>query len=149
VTDLAYDHVAQLPSCYGEELTMGQPVVHFEIIGKHPENLRRYYGDLFEWDFDTSAPVADAVSEPGNYGFVDRNATSDGTGIPGGVGGGAGFKSHTIFYVGVANVEAALKKAEQLGGRRQMGPEKNPEANLVVGQFTDPEGNLVGVAGPE
>ena len=26
---------------------MGQPVVHFEIIGKDPEKLRGYYGDLF------------------------------------------------------------------------------------------------------
>jgi hypothetical protein len=54
---------------------MGQPVVHFEIIGKNPEQLRSYYGDLFGWQFDTSAPVATAVSEAGNYGFVDRITT--------------------------------------------------------------------------
>ena len=29
---------------------MGQPVVHFEIIGKDPEKLRSYYGDLFWWE---------------------------------------------------------------------------------------------------
>src|SRR5690348_7289084 len=62
---------------------MGQPVVHFEIIGKDPEKLRSYYGDLFEWKFDTSSPVSEAVSQPGNYGFVDGNTTSDGVGIPG------------------------------------------------------------------
>jgi predicted enzyme related to lactoylglutathione lyase len=28
-----------------------------------------------------------------------------------------------------------------------MGPERSP-AGLVVGHFTDPEGNLIGVAGP-
>ncbi len=28
--------------------------------------------------------------------------------------------------------------AEQLGGTRQMGPEKNPEANLVVGHLQTP-----------
>jgi predicted enzyme related to lactoylglutathione lyase len=134
---------------YAEGVAMGQPIVHFEIIGKNPEKLRSYYGDLFEWDFDTSAPVAKAVSERGNYGFVNRNTTSDGTGIPGGIGGGANYAGHAIFYVGVSNVEAALQKAERLGGTRQMGPEKNPEANLVVGHFTDPEGNLIGVAGPE
>jgi hypothetical protein len=33
--------------------------------------LRSYYGDLFGWQFDTSAPVAEAVSEAGNYGFVE------------------------------------------------------------------------------
>ena len=38
---------------------MAQPVVHFEIIGTDPEKLRGYYGELFGWRFDTSAPVAE------------------------------------------------------------------------------------------
>jgi hypothetical protein len=54
---------------------MAQPVVHFEIIGKDPEKLRGYFGDLFGWEFDTSAPVAETVSEPTNYGFVKSAAT--------------------------------------------------------------------------
>jgi hypothetical protein len=125
---------------------MAQPVVHFEIIGKEPAKLRSYFGELFGWEFDTSSPVATAVSEPDDYGFVNRNTTSDGTGIPGGVGGGAGYPAHAMFYVGVADVEAALQRAERLGGKRVMGPERAP-TGLVVGHFTDPEGNLVGVAG--
>ena len=43
---------------------MAQPVVHFEIIGKEPAKLRSYFGELFGWEFDTSSPVAEAVSEP-------------------------------------------------------------------------------------
>ena len=125
---------------------MGQPVVHFEIIGKDPAKLRSYFGELLGWEFDTSSPVAEAVSEPANYGFVSHNPTSDGTGIPGGVGGGAGYEGHVVFYVGVPNVEAALRKAESLGGKRRMGPVRAP-TGLVVGHFTDPEGNLIGVAG--
>lgn len=127
---------------------MGQPVVHFEVIGNDPEKLRSYYRDLFGWEFDTNAPVAKSISQVGNYGFVNRNTTADGTGIPGGVGGGKGYDSHAIFYVGVPNVEAALRNAERLGGTRRMGPEKNPGTDLVVGHFTDPEGHLIGVAGP-
>ncbi len=126
---------------------MGQPVVHFEIIGRDPTKLRSYYGDLFGWEFDTSGPVAEAVSQSGNYGFVGRNTTSDGTGIPGGVGGGAGYDGHVLFYVGGPDVEAALQKAESLGGTRQMGPDQAPGAALVVGHFTDPEGHLIGLAG--
>jgi hypothetical protein len=124
---------------------MGQPVIHFEIIGTNPEGLRAYYGDLFGWEFDTSSPVSDAVSEPENYGFVQPSPTSDGVGIPGGVGGGAGYRGRAIFYVGVPDVEAALQKAESLGGTRKMGPDKAP-TGLVVGHFTDPEGNLIGLA---
>lgn len=126
---------------------MANPVVHFEIIGKDPAKLRNYFGELFGWRFDRSSPVAEAVSEPSNYGFVDRVATPDGTGIPGGVGGGAGYPAHVVFYVGVPDVEAALREAERLGGKRRLGPERAP-TGLVIGHFTDPEGNLIGVAGP-
>jgi predicted enzyme related to lactoylglutathione lyase len=125
---------------------MGQPVVHFEIIGTDPQALRRYYGELFDWSFDTSGPVAAAVSEDGNYGFTVPD-TSSGAGIPGGVGGGAGYPARTLFYVGVPDVEAALTQAEKLGGTRVSGPHRNPGTDLVVGFFTDPEGHLVGVAG--
>jgi predicted enzyme related to lactoylglutathione lyase len=125
---------------------MGQPVVHFEIIGKDPARLRDYFGELFGWEFDVPSPVSGAVSDPANYGFVNRMTTSDGTGIPGGVGGGAGYEGHAVFYIAVPDVEAALQKAESLGGKRRMGPERAP-SGLVVGHFTDPEGNLVGVAG--
>lgn len=125
---------------------MAEPVVHFEIIGQDPARLRKYFGELFGWEFDTSAAVSAAVSEPANYGFVNRVTTSDGTGIPGGVGGGTGYDAHVLFYVGVPDVEAALRKAESLGGTRRMGPERAP-TGLVVGHFTDPEGNLIGVAG--
>jgi uncharacterized protein len=125
---------------------MGQPVVHFEIIGKDPAKLRGYFGELFGWEFDLPSPVSEAVSDPANYGFVNRMTTSDGTGIPGGVGGGPGYESHAVFYVAVPDVEAALARAESLGGKRLMGPERAP-SGLVVGHFTDPEGNLVGVAG--
>lgn len=125
---------------------MAQPVVHFEIIGKNPRQLRSYYGDLFGWQFSTPSPVADAVSEPDNYGFVDLVTTEDGTGIRGGVGGGANFDRHAIFYVAVPEVEAALQRAAQLGGSRMMGPARSPNG-LVVGHFTDPEGTLIGVAG--
>jgi uncharacterized protein len=127
---------------------MGRPVVHFEIIGTDPQRLRSYYGTLFGWEFDTSGPVAESVSRQGEYGYIDPTAGSDTPGIPGGVGGGTDHKPHVVFYVGVPDVEAALRQAEQLGGSRTMGPERAPGLDLVVAHFTDPEDNLVGLAGP-
>lgn len=126
---------------------MAQSVVHFEIIGRDPEKLRQYYADLFGWTFDTSVSVAKEISEAGNYGFVTPAA--DGPVIAGGIGGGVGYAGHAIFYVGVPDVEAALKLAETLGGKRVLGPAKRPDGGLVVGHFTDPEGHLIGVAGPQ
>ena len=124
---------------------MGQPVVHFEIIGNDPPRLRTFFNGLFGWECDTSGRVAEAVSEPSNYGFIDLLTASDGSGIRGGIGGGEHYDPHVVFYVGVPDVEAALRKAEGLGGQRQMGPVTSPNG-LVVGNFTDPEGNVIGLA---
>ena len=118
---------------------MGQPVVHFEIIGKDAEALRRYYSDLFEWEIDTNNPM--------NYGIIGRegNTNADRVGIGGGIGAGPeGYAGHVTFYVEVPDVEAALAKAESLGGSRMMGPETVMEG-VEIGLFNDPEGHVVGV----
>ena len=125
---------------------MSQPVVHFEIIGTDPARLRSFFGELFGWCYEPT-PVAAAVSEPANYGFIELLTASDGSGIRGGVGGGPEYDSHALFYVRVPDVGRALDHVESLGGTRTMGPQTSP-TGLVVGHFTDPEGNLIGLAGP-
>ena len=118
---------------------MGQPVVHFEVIGKDADKLRSYYSELFGWEFDSDNPM--------NYGIVQRdaNVSADGVGIGGGVGAGPdGYSGHVTFYIEVPDVEAALAKAEGLGGSRVMGPDEVMEG-LEIGLFNDPEGHLVGV----
>jgi predicted enzyme related to lactoylglutathione lyase len=128
-----------------ERSEMAQPAVHFEIIGRDPGKLRGFLGELFGWEFDTSGTVSEAVSEPTNYGFLDFIKASDGSGIRGGVGGGEAYDPHVVVYVGVADIEATLQTAEKLGGRRVIGPVTAPNG-LVIGHFTDPEGNLIGLA---
>ena len=119
---------------------MGQPVVHFEVIGKDGESLRRYYSELFGWDIDANNPMG--------YGTIQRegNTDADGAGIGGGVGNAPeGYDGHLTFYVQVPDVEAALVKAEELGGKRLMGPDEVPGMGIVLGHMTDPEGHLIGV----
>lgn len=112
---------------------MGQPVLHFEILGKDGKKLQDYYAELFGWKIDANNPM--------NYGMVEK----EGDGIAGGIGPVPDdYTGHVTFYVGVPDVEAALGKAERLGGRRVMGPEKVTE-ETEIGMFTDPEGHLVGV----
>jgi predicted enzyme related to lactoylglutathione lyase len=106
-------------------LTMGLPVVHFEIIGTDPAKLRDYYGGLFDWEFSTGDATTEKVSQPGMYHFVDGRTTGEGDGINGGVGGGEGHERRVLFYVGVPDVEAALRKAESLGGKRLMDPSRS------------------------
>ena len=118
---------------------MGQPVVHFEIAGKDADKLQSYYAELFDWDIDADNEF--------KYGIVarDGNTNSDGVGIGGGISGGPeGYEGHVTFYVEVPDVEAALAKAESLGGTRVMGPDDVMEG-LTIGLFTDPEGHVIGV----
>jgi predicted enzyme related to lactoylglutathione lyase len=118
---------------------MGQPVVHFEIMGKDTDKLWGYYSELFGWQIDSNNPMG--------YGVVPRegNTNGDGVGIGGGIGKvPEGYDGHVTFYVEVPDVEAALAKAESLGGGRMMGPEKVMEG-VEIGLFTDPEGRTVGV----
>jgi predicted enzyme related to lactoylglutathione lyase len=118
---------------------MGQAVVHFEVIGKDGDKLKSYYSELFGWEIDSDNQM--------NYGVVQRdgNTNADGAGIGGGIAGAPeGYDGHVTFYIEVPDAEAALAKAESLGGSRMMGPDEVMEG-LVIGLFNDPEGHLIGV----
>lgn len=122
---------------------MGQPVVHFEVIGNDGDKLKAFYSDLFGWEFQN-------MQGPMNYGIVQRegNTNADGAGIGGGVGGAEGAPGHVTFYVEVPDIEAALTKVESLGGKRLMGPDEVPGAGIVIAHFGDPEGHVVGAVQP-
>ncbi len=118
---------------------MGAPVVHFEVIGTDGPKLQAYYSELFGWDIDASNAMS--------YGTIARegNVGSDGVGIGGGIAGGPeGYSGHVTFYVAVPDVAAALAKAESLGGTRIFGPDQVMEG-LELGQFSDPEGHVIGL----
>jgi hypothetical protein len=130
---------AQIPA---DATPKGAPVVHFEIIGKDFTTLESFYGAVFRWKIDTNNPVG--------YGVVARedNLTDKGIGIGGGLmalpAEMADYGGHVTWYVEVPDVDAALNRAVALGGQRLMGPETVP-GGPTLGQFTDPEGHLVGV----
>lgn len=111
---------------------MADKVVWFEVVGKDGNALRQFYGDLFGWQF----------SDPGetNYGMVEPAET----GLGGGVGQANEGPGHLTFYVGVDDPQAALDKAESLGGKTVMGVTEIPDM-VTFALFTDPEGHLVGL----
>jgi uncharacterized protein len=110
---------------------MGNPVVHFEVVGSDGATLQQFYGDLFDWKISTDNPM--------DYGIVDNG----GEGINGGVGQSPNGP-HVTWYVQVEDIDKALEKAESLGGKTVMPKEKIGDM-VTLGLFTDPEGNLVGL----
>ena len=112
---------------------MGQPVTHFEVHGKDAAALNTFYGELFGWHVDSNNPM--------NYGLVDTHGGE--RGINGGIA--PDDESWVTFYVEVDDLQAALDKAESLGGKTVMPPMDVP-GGPTLAQFTDPEGNLIGLA---
>lgn len=113
---------------------MGNPVTHFEIVGRDAEALGRFYSQAFGWQLKPAGP---------HYSM----ALTDGAGINGGIGEPpeGGVASRVTFYVEVADVEATLQYIERLGGQRVTEPIDVPGGPRFA-LFKDPEGNVVGIA---
>ena len=117
---------------------MGHPVVHFEIIGKDGEALKRYYAQLFGWEIDSDNPLG--------YGTVQRegNVNDQGAGIGGGIAGGPdGYPATHLLRRG------AGRRGRPRHGREARrdpgdGPRRGARGRPRGGHFTDPE-VLVGV----
>jgi hypothetical protein len=114
---------------------MGQPVVHFEIMGSDGPKLHAFYADLFGWHIEDMGP------DMGHYGGVDTHA---GEGINGGVGGSQDGSSSVTFYIEVDDPQAVLDQIESLGGKTTAPVTEIP--NIVTfAQFADPFGHVVGL----
>lgn len=109
----------------------GAPVDWFEVLGSEASGTQRFYTELFGWS-------ADNAGFPG-YALV----SGAGDGVGGGLGSGDEAQWATV-YAKVPDVEAALAKAESLGGRRVYGPNAVDD-HMQTGALSDPAGNVFGV----
>lgn len=110
---------------------MPNPVVHFEIQVKDTEAAQEFYGKLFGWDIQADNPM--------QYGLVDTKA--------GGINGGVTTDPaapQVVIYVEVKDLQAALDKAESLGGKTVLPPREIPGV-VTFAVMSDPEGNVIGL----
>jgi predicted enzyme related to lactoylglutathione lyase len=120
------------------------PVEWFEIMGSDAARTQQFYATLFGWTIDPSFP---------DYAVVDTGSSK---GIQGGIGGGVDSR-WAMVYAGVADVDSALHRAEELGGSRVPAPGvialKNAARvalygsadDVGTGVIRDPAGNVFGV----
>jgi uncharacterized protein len=112
---------------------MGNPVVHFEVVGKDAPKLQNFYTTAFGWEIKSMMPEY-AMATPGGQG-----------GINGGIGKAMdGSGGHVTFYIAVDDIDAALKKIESAGGRKISGPMDIPNGPTIA-MFADPEGHMLGL----
>jgi len=114
---------------------MPNPVTWFEINGPDPEATSKFYSELFGWSMQ---PVPEM-----SYTLIDTHA---GSGMNGGIGQTReGQPPHTVFYAENPDIQALLDTAESLGATTVVPVTVVPEM-VTFAQFTDPFGNLVGLA---
>jgi predicted enzyme related to lactoylglutathione lyase len=123
----------QLPGQWGEK-SMGRPVVHFEIGCRDRAKTGDFYAKLFGWNITEVGPASNIQ-----------------TGSPQGISGhitalGHEPQHYTMFYVDVEDVQAALDKATELGGKKVVGPIPTPAGTFAW--FADPDGNMIGLLKP-
>lgn len=122
-------------------------VVHFEIAADQPQRAKKFYGDVFAWNFVETSP------EMGNYILVHTTET-DKEGMPerkGAINGGIMKKDptakQTILTVAVTNLKETLEKVKAAGGKVIS---EQVEVS-GIGQYIrieDTEGNVVSLMEP-
>ena len=92
---------------------MGQPVVHFEVIGKDGVKLQSYYSDLFGWEIDSDNPM--------NYGMVQREGAEQDHGAD-----QRERRKHVEEQEPVVHARDTLRRPSGLAPRRLPAPSGSP-----------------------
>ena len=117
---------------------MGNPIVHWELMGPDGGAMAAFYQDMFGWD-------SEAVPGFDQYFMV----SGDHAGLGGAVGKGSEqMPAYMTMYIEVASIDEHLAKIEAAGGSTVIPRTVVPET-VVFAMFTDPAGNIVGLVEPE
>ena len=122
---------------------MPAPVVHFEIGCKDINATRKFYSQLFGWEYAADGPPNMAMV--GNLGPFAGQPTE-------GIGGhinSLGHEPHqyVTFYVQVPDIVATLDQVAKMGGKTIVPKTEVPGMGHFA-WFTDPEGNAIGLWTP-
>lgn len=102
----------------------------FEIVGKDPQALKKFYKSLFGWK----------ISED-DYGHVEAGTKK--RGIAGGIGPSPSGRPMTTVYANVDDLEKYVERAESLGAKTLVPP--MDAGNIRISQFADPSGFVFGL----
>ena len=112
---------------------MAHPVIHAEIRSADPDATRAFFAELFGWTYSDGA-------YPG-YTFVDTGAEAA---LPTAISPLQGGSDDVLFFVSVDDVDAALERAQALGGSIVQPRQQVP--GVSFGVLADAQGHRVGVA---
>jgi predicted enzyme related to lactoylglutathione lyase len=109
-------------------------VIHLEIVGRDGVALQHFYTELLGWKLDTDNPTHYGMTNPDQTGIVVGVGTTP-----------DGSAGHVTGYIRVADIDATLARAVELGGTVIM-PKFSPGPNAVLALVADPEGHVLGLS---
>jgi len=110
-------------------------VAWFEIGAPDVDAAKAFYGPLFSWSF---AP-------DGTYTLITAPGAA---GPSGGIfNTGGNIPPYAVFVVQVTDVAATAARAEELGGKVVVAPNKLDDG-MVVAYLTDPNGSMFALFSP-
>jgi predicted enzyme related to lactoylglutathione lyase len=112
---------------------MTRPIVHFEIAGADISQTAEFYRELFGWRV--------GEEQMDGYRLVDTGEGSIGGGL---MKTPPGVPAYVTVYVSVEDLEAALRRAEELGGKTMVEPMPIPGFGTFA-MVGDPQGAMVGL----
>lgn len=108
-----------------QESRMSAPIVFFDIAGPEPEPQARFYREVFGWEVGPGGQLSVQVTAP--LTGVLRTDPAE-----------------KMIYIGVPDVTAALARVTAHGGQ-VAAPRFEVPGVVVLGLFTDPAGNRLGL----
>jgi predicted enzyme related to lactoylglutathione lyase len=109
---------------------MANPVTHWQILTKQPQELEEFYSVLFGWKVSGDNALGyrevDTVSKEGIGGGFWPISANEG-------------RSAVQLFIRVDDVSAYVKKAEKLGGKTVIPPQKLPGGDEMA-VVVDPDG---------
>ncbi|HWH00376.1 MAG TPA: VOC family protein [Pilimelia sp.] len=120
---------------------MSGRVVHFEVPVDDAERARAFYGEAFGWQLQSMPQMS--------YTLVTTTPSGDaGPMEPGAINGGMlarqGPIQSPVIVIEVSDIDAALARVEQLGGRTALGRQAVGDMGFSA-YVHDTEGNLIGL----
>ena len=105
---------------------MSAPIVFFDIAGPDLASQSSFYEAVFEWKAGPGGALSVPVAGPKLSGLLRADP------------------SERMIYLGVPDVAATLEKVVEQGGK-VVAPRFEVKGVVVLGLFTDPCGNRMGV----
>jgi uncharacterized protein len=119
-----------------EEMLMGRPVVHWELMSKDPAKVASFYEKIFGWKIQHIPEMDYRLVETGGSGGINGGILKPPRPEP--------WPGNMTFYIDVDDLAAYRKRIVAEGGKIHVEEQQVPGMGFFS-LFSDPEGRMLGL----